>query len=140
MPSPAQSCSVYRHTAVARLSRPLPFSASHRSYIPVSPEKPGITLVALCANSETAFVPLLQLVFSIQPLPCTSDPEHMTDLHDDDLLKHIENVRGKVLLITGTPNIALRRVKYGNSHFCCPPRWCKRAWKGMCVSSKQKKP
>jgi hypothetical protein len=29
----------------------------------------------------------------------------MTDLHDDDLLKHIENVRGKVLLITGTPNL-----------------------------------
>ena len=37
----------------------------------------------------------------------------MTDLHDDDLLKHIENVRGKVSLITGTPNIALTH-KYGD--------------------------
>jgi hypothetical protein len=36
----------------------------------------------------------------------------MTDLQDDDLLKHIENVRGKVLLITGMPDLALSR-KYG---------------------------
>jgi hypothetical protein len=38
----------------------------------------------------------------------------MTDLYDDDLLKHIENVRGKVLVITGIPSIAVGCVMYGD--------------------------
>jgi len=42
----------------------------------------------------------------------------MTDLHDDNLLKHVENVRGKVLLITGGANglgraTALTFAKHG---------------------------
>jgi len=43
----------------------------------------------------------------------------MTDLYDDDLLKHIENVRGKVLVITGGANGLGRATALTFAKHCC---------------------
>ena len=74
---------------------------------------------------------LLRLLFFRSPARA-SEPQHMTDLADDSLLKHIENVRGKVLVITGIfltffPLTRVRRLT-----LVLLFRWCKWYWKGMC--------
>jgi len=95
-------------------------------------EIPKWPLATRLLAPSRVFVRLSSLVFFRLFVFVTSDLQHMTDLLDDDLLKHIENVRGKVLLITGMPNLFSVGSKYGGLTLLLLSRWCKRAWKGMC--------